>query len=120
MKYYIKVMREYYNLKGRACRAEFWSFMAINLLVTIAVGVLIGIVLEALKINSELMMDISLRLYMLALLPPYISVMIRRVQDTGRSQWHALVPFYNLYIFLKKGTDGENIYGPDPLMGLDK
>ena len=49
-------------------------------------------------------------------------ITIKRLHDLGRSGWHLLlfmVPIYNLYLGLvllfKKGTDGPNEFGPDPL-----
>lgn len=47
---------------------------------------------------------------------------VRRFRDMDRSGLYALgllVPFYNIYLgiilLFKKGTTGENQYGPDPL-----
>ena len=49
-------------------------------------------------------------------------VSIRRLHDLNRPGSHALLlflPFYNIYLQLvllfKKGTDGPNPYGPDPI-----
>ncbi len=51
-----------------------------------------------------------------------ICITIKRLHDLGRSGWHMLlfmIPLYNLYLGLvllfKKGTDGPNDFGPDPL-----
>jgi inner membrane protein yhaI len=48
--------------------------------------------------------------------------MIRRLHDIGLSGYFvllALIPLvslgFMLYILFKKGTDGDNAYGPDPL-----
>lgn len=53
---------------------------------------------------------------------PQVTLGIRRMHDLGKSGWWfllILVPFVNfffaLYILFKKGTEGENEYGPDPL-----
>jgi uncharacterized membrane protein YhaH (DUF805 family) len=47
---------------------------------------------------------------------------VKRLHDLdrpGTHYWLLLVPFYNIYLSLvllfKKGTDGSNQYGPDPL-----
>jgi uncharacterized membrane protein YhaH (DUF805 family) len=47
---------------------------------------------------------------------------VKRLHDLdrpGTHYWLLLVPFYNIYLSLillfKKGTDGSNRYGPDPL-----
>lgn len=50
-------------------------------------------------------------------------VVVRRLHDLDKSGWHIwlfLVPIYNLYLaascFFKKGTEGPNRFGIDPLM----
>lgn len=47
---------------------------------------------------------------------------VKRLHDLDRPGWHfwlLLIPLYNIYLqgllFFKKGTEGENNYGPDPL-----
>lgn len=52
-------------------------------------------------------------------------LMIRRLHDTGLSGFLILlnfVPLVNLglllYVLFKKGTEGDNQYGPDPLSGI--
>lgn len=49
---------------------------------------------------------------------------VKRLHDLdrpGSHYWLLLIPFYNIYlglvILFKKGTAGENKYGPDPLAG---
>ena len=51
-----------------------------------------------------------------------LSLDAQRLHDLNRSGWHVLlllVPLYNIYLvfvlLLKKGTEGPNQYGPDPL-----
>jgi uncharacterized membrane protein YhaH (DUF805 family) len=48
---------------------------------------------------------------------------VKRLHDLdrpGSHYWLLLIPFYNIYLTLvllfKKGTEGSNSYGPDPLM----
>lgn len=33
------------------------------------------------------------------------------MHDVNKSGWYMLIPFYNLYLFLKKGDEGVNKYG---------
>ena len=49
---------------------------------------------------------------------------VKRLHDLdrpGTHYWLFLIPIYNIYfgllILFKKGTEGENQYGPDPLAG---
>ena len=53
-----------------------------------------------------------------------ICITIKRLHDLERPAWHWLllmVPIYNIYLGLvllfKKGTEGPNEFGPDPLAG---
>jgi uncharacterized membrane protein YhaH (DUF805 family) len=39
---------------------------------------------------------------------------VKRVHDVNKSGWFLLVPFYNLYLILVEGTDGNNDYGLVP------
>ncbi|MDR1383768.1 MAG: DUF805 domain-containing protein [Planctomycetaceae bacterium] len=39
---------------------------------------------------------------------------VKRVHDVNLSGWFLLVPFYNLYLILVDGTDGNNSYGLHP------
>lgn len=40
--------------------------------------------------------------------------LIKRIQDTNKSGWLALVPFYNIILLFSSGTEGNNDYGVDP------
>jgi uncharacterized membrane protein YhaH (DUF805 family) len=51
-----------------------------------------------------------------------ISFKARRLHDLGKSGWYVLLTFVplvslalELFLWLKKGTEGPNAYGPDPL-----
>lgn len=51
-----------------------------------------------------------------------ICITVKRLHDLDRSGWHLLlfmVPLYNVYLALvllfKKGTEGQNQFGSDPL-----
>lgn len=39
---------------------------------------------------------------------------VKRIHDTNKSGWFALVPLYNLVLLFSKGTDGNNDYGINP------
>lgn len=59
--------------------------------------------------------------YGLAVTIPSIAVAIRRLHDTGKSGWMyfvAIIPIIGalwlIFLFIKEGDKGDNIYGPDP------
>ena len=103
--YYLKVVQHNYaNFNGRARREEYWYFVLGNLIVSILLGVVDGL----------LGMQIIGSIYSLAVLVPSIAVAIRRVHDVGKSGWFILIPIYNLILMFTEGQAGTNEYGTDP------
>ena len=77
------VVENYFNLKGRAPRSEFWWFFLAYILGAFVVA-LIGFGILSI-------------VYALALFLPFMGVGFRRMQDTGRPGWYYLIPtLYNL------------------------
>jgi uncharacterized membrane protein YhaH (DUF805 family) len=91
--------QNYANFKGRASRAEYWWWA----LFTVILSSLLS------SINSSLG-DLG----SLVTLLPSIAVAIRRVHDVDRAGWFIFLPFYNLYLLLRRGDAGENRFGPPP------
>lgn len=122
MNWYLKVLRQYADFTGRARRKEYWMFVLINMIISIAlifVDMLVG------TLNKELGLGLTSGLYTLAILIPSIAVAVRRLHDTDRSGWWmliVLVPFLGaivLLVFLvMDGTPGSNRFGPNPKEGL--
>jgi len=102
------VTKKYALFEGRARRNEFWSFVLVYILGSIATSIIDSI------ISSIIGFSLLSLLYSLALLVPYIAVGIRRMHDTGHSGWFLLIPLYNLYLAIQPGNAGQNEYGPDP------
>ena len=91
--------QNYTNFKGRASRAEYWSWA----LFTVILSILLSSVSDSLG-----------NLGSLVTLLPSIAVAIRRVHDVDRAGWFILVPIYNLVLVLRRGDSGENRFGPPP------
>ena len=112
MEWYLKVLKNYVGFHGRASRKEFWMFMVINVAFTF------GLVLVEVTSNMPAILS---TLYSLIVLFPSIAVLVRRLQDTGRSGlWIllSLIPVIGGMILLlftcEDSQYGENKYGPSP------
>jgi uncharacterized membrane protein YhaH (DUF805 family) len=104
MNYYLTVLQKYAEFNGRASRSEYWYFILYNFLISLAIGVVAGLI----------KLPILGTLYSFAVLLPGIAVGIRRMHDVDKSGWYILIPFYNLYLACMEGTRGDNQYGEDP------
>ena len=113
---------KYGVIAGRSVRSEYWYF---TLFVTI--GGFIFQVLATQNIDAQIPTGIlitSLIFYLVTLIP-HITVTARRLHDVDRSGWWVLItitiigiiPY--LYWVCKKGDEGENRFGPDPLASHD-
>ena len=116
MDWYLKVLRHYADFGGRAQRKEYWMFQLINLIATVAlgmVGALIG--------GGGDAGDALPGLYSLAVFLPSLGVTVRRLHDIGKSGWWVLLGFIPLvgvlvllFFLVKDSEAGSNAYGPNP------
>jgi uncharacterized membrane protein YhaH (DUF805 family) len=118
----MEVLKKYATFDGRARRAEYWYFALFNLIISVVLSILDGIV----RSNSSTASTVGLLggLYSLVVLIPSIAVGVRRLHDTGRSGWWMLIAFipfigaiWLLVYFVEEGTVGPNQYGADPKSG---
>jgi uncharacterized membrane protein YhaH (DUF805 family) len=115
MKWYLKVVKDNYaNFNGRARRKELWMFVLFNMLISLALQIVVGM------ISPEAML-VVVGLYSLAVIVPSIAVAVRRLHDVGKSGWWyfiALVPLIGsiwlLVLFVTDGNKGANEFGEDP------
>lgn len=108
MKYYLQVLKNYANFKGRARRKEYWMFTLFNIIFV----VILTMVDMAMGYGEE--RGLFSTIYQLAVLLPSLAVAVRRMHDVGKSGWFILIPIYNLILALTDGEKGSNKYGPDP------
>lgn len=89
------VFSKFATFSGRASRSEFWWFYLFNSLAWLVFGI-IGSVLGSIfgggdagsvLAGSGIGLVLSL-IYSLVAIVPTISVLVRRLHDTGRSGWH--------------------------------
>jgi len=114
--YFVSVITDHYSdFEGRVSRRDYWTFIAVYLVLAIAVAIVanilgLGIVMPALQ---------------LALLLPSAGMTARRLQDTGRSGqlvWILVIPLLvsnviMLLFFLSFGLFGL-VFLLFPLIGL--
>ncbi|RUO23005.1 DUF805 domain-containing protein [Aliidiomarina minuta] len=123
MKWFLKVVQNYAVFQGRARRKEYWMFALFY-----AIFYVLAIVLDGVlgTLHAETGIGLITTIYLLALLIPSLAVLVRRLHDTNRSGWMALLMLIPLigsiiiFIFmLLDGTQGENDYGSDPKLASE-
>lgn len=109
----ISTWKNFRDFSGRSGRREFWMFFLFNLVVTIVLSALDRALWHG---DTQILGFV----YSLAVIVPGLAVAVRRLHDTGRSGWWALlgiIPFLNLILLVLcalRGEDGTNAYGPPP------
>lgn len=119
MNYYIDCLtKKYACFSGRARRQEFWLFFLFNLIASIIINVIGGVLAGATGVDAFAFLG---AIYSLAVLIPGFAVFCRRMHDTGRSGWWWLIgfiPFVGFIVLLVfcclDSQPGENQYGPNP------
>lgn len=120
MGWYLQVLRKYATFDGRAHRTEFWTFVLVNIIVSVGLNIVNAIIGTDGALGAGLLSSI----YALAILIPTLAVGVRRLHDIGRSGWWlliALIPIVGFIILIVwYATEGEraaNEYGPNPWDG---
>jgi uncharacterized membrane protein YhaH (DUF805 family) len=116
MHWYLDVLKQYVAFSGRARRQEYWMFILFSLIISLILAIvenLIGIP------------NVLTGIYSLAVLLPSLSVLFRRLHDTGRSGWWFLISFIPvigsiiLLVFTCLDSTEDNQYGPNPKTGAN-
>ncbi len=121
MQWYIKVLTNYAEFKGRAHRTEYWMFVLVSMLVVIVLGIIESIL--GISSVSEYGSNSGpiVALYNLAVLIPSIAVGVRRLHDTDKSGWWMLlilIPIIGwlllLYYLVLDSQAESNQFGENP------
>ena len=119
MSWYLQALKKYAVFSGRSRRMEYWYFVLFNIIVSIVLGVIDGLLLGTL--DSGMGVGLLSGIYGLAILIPSLAVTVRRLHDIDRSGWWiliGLVPLIGVIVLLVfallDGTPGDNRYGPNP------
>ncbi|MDP3403630.1 MAG: DUF805 domain-containing protein [Brevundimonas sp.] len=121
MNSFIIPYKRYVDFGGRSDRKEFWYYFLFYLIVSAMLSVLDRAVFpSALDVDGDLLQPLT-SIFAIGSLVPNISVSVRRLHDTGRSGWWALlwlIPIFGwlmlLIWFSQKGQPGLNAYGAAP------
>ena len=128
------IKENFFQWKGRLNRKRYIMRLLVLTLAVIAVYIAFSAAFLAYIVQADLSEAEIMRkgpalegLLLLCILPFTVSgymLMIRRLHDIDLTGYFVLlnfIPFVNLglllYVLFKKGTEGDNAYGPDPLEG---
>lgn len=105
------VFQNYANASGRAPRSEYWYFYLFYMLAILILSF----------IDTQIF-GMFAGIFDLAVFIPFICVSIRRLHDLDRNGWWLLMllipligPIILIVWYCRKGTDGDNRFGIDPL-----
>jgi len=118
LNYYLDGLQKYAIFEGRAQRAAYWYFVLLNLIISLAIGiveVMVGIA------DAETAYGPVSALYSLFIFLPATALLARRLHDVGRSGWWILlmlIPIIGFFVLLfwtiQDSEPGDNRYGPNP------
>lgn len=113
----IEPLRKYATFSGRSRRKEYWLFV----LLVFVVSLILSAIDAAIGTSSSAGTGLLSGIFSLAVLIPSLAVLVRRLHDTDRSGWWALLlllPIIGgliLLIFaLLDSTPGQNRFGTNP------
>ena len=130
------VTAHYFDFHGRACRTEFWNYIAVFLIITAIAETIV-------QLLSMAALRMLFTAWSIGCFLPTVGIVIRRLHDLNRSGWLLVTPIipaflmlllffwfwpvtvllaasmlgvsaYLLYLCLQPGMSGDNRYGPDP------
>ena len=109
---------KYTNFSDRASRSELWLFT----LFLIILSVVIAFIESELGVAWDDGRSPGSTVFTIVTIIPAVSVAVRRLHDVNRSGWWLLLYFTIigillplLYWFCKKGDEGVNRFGPNPI-----
>ncbi|MDB9993259.1 DUF805 domain-containing protein [Flavobacteriaceae bacterium] len=118
MNWYLKVLKQYSDFKGRARRKEYWMFTIFNIIfggIAMTLDSVFGIAIEGVGYGP------LYGIYALVLFIPGLAVAVRRLHDIGKSGWMLLITLipligviWLLVLLLTDSNSEENLYGANP------
>jgi len=89
MDYFVDAFRKAFDFQGRANRMQYWMFV----LVVFIVSSILILGWEYGGQNLGPILGFVYAIWILVLFIPSLSIMVRRLHDTGRSGWWVLISF---------------------------
>ena len=122
MDWYLDVLKnKYATFSGRARRKEYWMFLLINLVVSVALALIDSLIGSV----SESGMGLLSSVYSIGVLIPSLAHSVRRRHDIGRTGWWVLISIIPvigavvlLVFMLLDSEPGSNRYGANPKEGI--
>lgn len=112
-KWYMEALGKYVEFEGRSRRTELWTFVLVNIVISVILSVLDTIVGMGIGFIGTL--------FSLAILLPSIAVGVRRLHDIGKEGWWILIGLIPLigwivliYFYVQDSEPGANAYGANP------
>lgn len=110
--------QKYITFSGRASRSEYWWFVLFTLLASFVLSFI------DFSLGFQGNVQPLSALFSLAVFLPSIAVAVRRLHDRDMTGWWILIVLVPLLgalvlmvLFVMRGTEGRNRFGPDPLGG---
>lgn len=108
---YTSTLKRYVDFKGRSNRAEFWTFILINSIISAILVKLVGFA-------SPMAGQVVSGIFSLLVLMPTIGVAVRRMHDLGKGGGWVCITFvpiigaiWLLVLCAMKGEEAENRFG---------
>lgn len=95
--------RNSFNTTSKITKLEFWSFLIVNYFLIVVLSFIIGGYME-LSDSKEKALNYFYAFLVILLLFPICTAAIRRINDVNTSKLLLLIPFYNIFLLLKKGN----------------
>lgn len=118
MNWYLKVLKQYADFKGRARRTEYWMFTLFNVIFGVVAIILDNVLGLAFPLVGYGPLYL---LYILSMFIPGLAVLVRRLHDIGKSGFMffiVLIPIVGvIWMFVLLVTDsqsGANKWGANP------
>ncbi len=130
---YKAAFKNYANFEGRTRRRDYWLFYLANVLITLIPTILMSISMAMMTVSAAtndefpisaifvVIFSLLIGAYSIATLVPSIAILVRRLHDSGKSGWFALlnlIPYVGGLICLvfccMDSQVGPNQYGPNP------